>query len=178
MHALHKILVKVSQDTTVEEARAEAESATQEFGSGIEFAANAYPVYDWRETDTAGRWEDEYPTNVIFSRDDLDKFIGELRDCMDAQRSAIDHNLKILKRYNSDGVRLKSDIDKIVNDAYEYGVGSMALLALAELVDGRYTFDSGFFDTTFYTAKINEKTIERVEKAPNEWALVMFDYHN
>ena len=55
MHALHRILVKLEdEDETIDEIRSVAKSETEDY----------YNAYDWRETDTAGRCESEYPCNV------------------------------------------------------------------------------------------------------------------
>ena len=90
MHALHRILVKLEdKDETIDEIRRFAENETEDY-------CNAY---DWRETDTAGRWESEYPCNVILGRDEPDKIIDELLVVRDQQENILRHHVESLKKY-------------------------------------------------------------------------------
>lgn len=47
----------------------------------------------------------------------------------------------------------------------------------AKLSVGEYFYDSCFYDTAEYTARLNEATIAKVQEKPQDWALVFFDYH-
>ena len=73
MHVLNKVLVykeegfdfNVPEEERISEARSIAENETEDYCG---------PVYDWRETENAGRWSDEYPKQVYFAQDDIDWF--------------------------------------------------------------------------------------------------------
>ena len=86
MHYLHKILVHISdvevheKNELIDAVRRYAENETED----------AYgQAYDWRETDCAGRWSSEYPINVLFASDDVKRFVKELKDTMEVQKSEI-----------------------------------------------------------------------------------------
>lgn len=160
MHALHKILLRVDKSETKDEIRRRAEEVTEEFCD---------KVYDWRETETAGHWSDRYPENVILSKDDVKRFLEELNDCIEHQRSEVHYHEERVREvaFNiHDLVELSAEIECLAS-----------LLALKSLLYGDYTFDSQFYDVDDYSALINEQTIRKVEEAPDKWALVLFDYH-
>ncbi len=171
MHMLHRILVhKVNQqegdrNDVIADARYDAESQTERY---------ADRVYDWRETDSAGRWADIYPENVMLSSDSLQKFISELEDVRNYQVGEI---LRYAKRIREQGF---DSVEKLVACYQQGEVGRIPyweLKQLAEFLYGEYTFDSGFFNIYQWDARVTAETIEEVTKSPNEWALVMFDYH-
>ena len=183
MHVLHRVLVNLYEcmslinlppykgedyikasawrKNAIESAKSRAEVLTEDFIND---------VFDWRETETAGRWTCDYPENVILSSENLEKFVTELKRALEIQQSEIDHCLAEIKR---------KDICELVEAERRntHGMESFYLLQLAELLYGKYTIDSGFYDTARYSAKITEETIEEVKKSPNDWALVFFDYH-
>lgn len=170
MHYLHKILVKLDEydpedkEYMIEHARNIAEDMTDGFGEG--------DVFDWRETDTAGRWSAEYPTNVLFAADDIDKFVSEIEECRKLQRDMMDMHLRAMAPYGY-------DLQKIVSDAK--GSASRPawdILEIAKLLYGEYMSDSYFYDSYDYTARITDNTIADIKNSPEHWALVMFDYHN
>lgn len=169
MHALHKVLVKVDQksrdrEEMVETARQDAEDLTKGFYDR---------AFDWRETDTAGRWSEEYPENVLLSKDGLDRFIKELEETRKYQRDQIALCMERVAEVSTDLKTLvENNIDKIQNFGALFEVK-----LIAELLSGDYVFDSGFFDGNWYSAKVTDETIERVKEEPDDWALVMFDYH-
>ena len=41
---------------------------------------------------------------------------------------------------------------------------------MAKLLDGEYFYDSCFYDTAEYTARLNEATIAKVQERPQDWA--------
>lgn len=172
MHALHKILVRINGHTPIiatdreeliNEIRHRAVSMTDEdYGK----------AFDWRETDTAGRWSEVYPVNVILSRDNIDIFVEKLKDCLESQISEMRYHLDNICKVSSD---IKTLFD--IECSSPGSVPSWDLRCLSELMYGIYNFDSGFYNTEEYTAKITESTIEAVKSSPDDWALVMFDYH-
>lgn len=167
MHCLHKILVKIEPDPddreyVIDHARNVAEQVTECFEND---------VFDWRETDTAGRWSDDYPINVLLAVDDVDKFVKEIEECRKFQRDAMDMHLRAMAPYGY-------DLQKIVSDAK--GSASRPawdILEIAKLLYGEYMFDSYFYDTYRYTPRIYDSTIDEIKHEPENWALVMFDYH-
>lgn len=183
MHFLHKILVKISDavadreryenDELVDTVRRYAENGTDSFYER---------AYDWRETESAGRWAAEYPVNVLFADDDLDSFIHELEEAMDNQRYELNYALRTIK--NSVG----TDLEKIVEGLAgrkralngEDGFNNMTafyLHCVAAHLYGEYRCDSCFYNTSEWTAFICAEDIESVKADPSDWALVMFDYH-
>lgn len=184
MHFLHKILVKISDavadreryenDELVDTVRRYAENGTDSFYER---------AYDWRETESAGRWAAEYPVNVLFADDDLDGFIHELEEAMDNQRYELNYALRTIK--NSVG----TDLEKIVEGLSgrkralngEDGFNNMTafyLHCVAAHLYGEYRCDSCFYNTSEWTAFICAEDIEAVKASPSDWAMVMFDYHN
>ena len=85
MHVLNKVLVykeegfdfSVPEKERIDEARSIAENETEDYCG---------PVYDWRETENAGRWSDEYPKQVYFAQDDIDWFIAEINEAVSSQK--------------------------------------------------------------------------------------------
>lgn len=81
MHYLHKILVYIPDaladadncdlDETISAVRAYADSETEPYYG---------QAFDWRETETAGRWRNVYPENVLLAADDVDYFVEELEN--------------------------------------------------------------------------------------------------
>ena len=48
---------------------------------------------------------------------------------------------------------------------------------MAKLLDGEYFYDSYFYDTAKYTARLDETTMREIQEKPQDWALVFFDHH-
>lgn len=167
MHILHKILVRLepsndSKEQLIRNARRTAENATSDFGDD---------VYDWRETDTAGRWGSEYAPNVLFAKDNLDRVLKEIEETETMQRSTMLH-------YRDQVKTRGATIDDLFDTLYEHPACAWELKQLAKLLYGEYDFDSGFFDAEDYTARIDKYTYQKIKKNPSAWALVMFDYHS
>lgn len=174
MHCLHKILVHVpdyvendeSLDEQKEEIRAAAEFGTEDFFED---------VFDWRETDSAGRWQEEYPKQVYLASDDTDWFIKELLAVKSMQEGDIESCITQLRKTSG------LDLEAIRKKIDEQGCGSMTayyLLHLSKLLYGKYDFESGFYNLRDGTAKVSEEIIEEIKSKPKDWALVMFDYHD
>ena len=178
MHTLNKVLVRVfngsislcdedwDREDIIESARSFAESETEEY----------YPqVFDWRETATAGGWADKYPENVLLSKEDICRFIKELEESLEDQLHEMRYRLDNICKVSAN---IKELFDLEYNTHTEHTtVPTWDLLRLSELMFGVYNCDSGFYDTDEYGAKITKKTIDKVKESPNDWALVMFDYH-
>ena len=90
MHFLHKILVRIpdavadrelyENDELIDAVRNYAENETESYYG---------QAYDWRETDSAGRWSARYPVNVLFADEDLDSFVHELEEAIQNQRQEL-----------------------------------------------------------------------------------------
>ena len=172
MHILHKILVRINgyspiiakdREALINMVRHRAEEMTEEYYG---------QAFDCRETDTAGRWSGVYPVNVLLSSDNINIFVEELKDCLEFRISEMQYHLDNICKVSSD-IKTLFDIER----RSPRSVPSWDLRCLSELMCGIYNFDSGFYNTEEYTAKITERTIETVKSSPDDWALVMFDYH-
>ena len=168
MHALHRILVKLEdKDETIDEIRSFAKSETEDY-------CNAY---DWRETDTAGRWESEYPCNVILGRDEPDKIIEELITVRKEQENVLHHHVVCLKKYCP-----STNIEDIIKNSprSNFGEGgwiSYHLKSIADHLVGVYDFDSAFFNTEDSDSIVSDDLVEEIKKKPEDWAIVLFDCH-
>lgn len=168
MHALHRILVKLEdKDETIEEIRSVAKSETEDY----------YNAYDWRETDTAGRWESEYPCNVILGRDEPDKIIDELLVVRDQQENILRHHVESLKKY-CPSMNIEDIIKNSPRSSFgEGGLISYHLKCISGLLVGAYDFYSAFFNTEECDSIINDELINEIRKKPEDWAVVLFDCH-
>lgn len=174
MHTLHKILVNIREIDSMILDRTELIERTRSIAE--EFTECFYEVaFDWRVTNTAGRWENQYPCNVIFSKDDIRKFVSELEECATYQQAEIDNLLNIISETSSD---IKELVELCKNGSRLGSCLEWQIYHLGKLLYGIYDSDSGFYDTHICLAKISKKTIEKVRECPDDWALVMFDYHS
>lgn len=86
MHYLHKILVHIpdvddegeNKEEIKELIRSKAEDVTENY---------ADQTFDWRETESAGRWKGEYPEQVYIAADNLDWFLKELEEVLISQHN-------------------------------------------------------------------------------------------
>lgn len=182
MHYLHKILVNVAElkrqeghRPSKEEVRYFAESSTENYYN---------QAFDWRETDSAGRWKTEYPKQVYFAAKDIEWFKKELNEVIAIQKNNIDSAVAQLR------ATCGTDLDKIIeslwqfNDVYDKrddganGMTAYYLSKVAQILHGDYKADSCFYNTATYSARLYPSDIEEVIKEPQNWALVMFDYHD
>lgn len=183
MHYLHKILVHIPS-VHIEEGT-DRETQLKQIISHARSETECYyeRAYDWREDDSAGRWEDEYPQIAYIASDDIEWFLKELEDVNATQKGSIDYSLQQLKE--TFGTDLAVIADKLWSrpgnnyDAAQ-GVTEMSayyLRTLAQLLYGEYRCDSCFYNTNDHTARLYPSDIDMIKKNPEEWALVMFDYH-
>lgn len=183
MHKLQRVLVRLSdvfltpesrtREQLVEGARSYAKEMT-EYYRGL--------VFDWRETETAGRWADEYPCNVIFAQDDTENFIATLKDCNEYRRAVINAHLINLK-YD-----VGTDLETIVagslaaenkkNGFDNYLRAPNSLYGLAEMLYDRYNADAEIFNTAEPNITyVSEALLNEIEEKPTNFALVLFDMH-
>lgn len=169
MHTLHRILVNTENLKTQDKntIRDFADIETQDFYG---------TVFDWRETENAGSWSTKFPDNVILGSENLELILNEIERCKELQKKEIDQYLKLIKEKLSDSLTSITEIasnesDKISHQLY-------LLKSLTSLLYGEYTFDSYFYDLDTRTSKITSDMIEKIKQSPENWALVLFDYHN
>lgn len=185
MHYLHKILVYIPDAVSAgaEMTREEKMDAVRRYAD--EQTADYYgSVFDWRETDCAGRWKSEFPKNVIFAADDLDGFITQVELAIDGQKTEIEMCLRFLKEKNPTDLEglikgelaRKSQFEE-TTDGFTM-MTSYYLYAIASLLHGEYRSDSYIFNLQNYTARIFPEDIDGIRQAPDNWAMVMFDCHN
>lgn len=184
MHSLHKILVKVNGETCegefdrqemIRQARSYAEQETECF---YEHA------FDWRETDTAGRWQAMYPENVILGAESPEKILAEVIECRNQQKAEIDVCLQMMEGFASMPFsdlaqmiweRMESPLEE--RESLSDYMAAFNIKKISRLLDGEYYYDSFFYDTDEYTAKISQTTIQKIKERPKDWALVFFDQH-
>lgn len=178
MHCLHKILVyiphtvgddkKIDRNKQINYIRDYAEAKTEQF---------ADVVFDYRsESCSAGAYDDKYPVNVLFAVDDIDRFVGELEEVVEHQKISLSFWLSTIKK------NIGTDLTEIVNHLlinepdYLSNTGYQ-LFCVAKLLYGEYIFESGFYNTEYYTSRIYTRDIEQIKESPKDWVLVMLDYH-
>ncbi|MGB9879654.1 MAG: hypothetical protein ACPLRM_02715, partial [Anaerolineae bacterium] len=99
MHVLHAILVDLSEalggpldgftvDELKDTARDHALHATEQYGDG--------EVFDWRSEADAGRWSEEFPSNVILGREEPERLIALVQE---HSRRPLEEALKYLETY-------------------------------------------------------------------------------
>ena len=177
MHCLHKILVYIpdvvwnetlERDELIDNIRSFAESETERFSD---------KVFDYRsENYSAGGWNDEYPTNVLFAADDVDRFVEELEEVTRDQRQELSILLSSIEK------NVGTDLNEIVKRLFtdepdDLSTVGYCLKCVSGLLYGEYSFDSGFYNTHDYTSRIYSRDIELIRESPESWALVMLDYH-
>ena len=91
MHFLHKILVHIPSAITIE-----VDTTREDILSAVKYHAHSETecfyeqAYDWREDESAGRWENEYPQQAYLASEDLEWFINELEEIQKFQKGEID----------------------------------------------------------------------------------------
>ena len=168
MHYLHKILVYIPDaladadncdlDETISAVRAYADSETEPYYG---------QAFDWRETETAGRWRNVYPENVLLAADDVDYFVEELENAKRNQCNEIDCCLAELKR--TVGINLEEIINGIlIRGSYEEELNGFNFMTpyylhnISSHLHGDYRCDSYFFNSTIihlgYIQQISKKS--------------------
>lgn len=186
MHAVHCILVnldganvaidereatlsKLAEDNQepeyINDIREYAEKKTEDFQDD---------VFDWRETDTAGRWSEEYPCNVVTGLLEKERFL-QLFDEFSAkpEEEAKDY----LNRFTNEngGKSMQLSFDELAKlDSMQ----TFRLKQAIKLLDGDYTFDSHFWSAAHYVSRLSDNEKAEVHDNSKDYALVFFDYHN
>ena len=183
MHYLHRILVYIPD---IDDDWENKEELKELIRSKAEYETENYSdqTFDWRETESAGRWRKEYPEQVYIAADNLEWFINELESVLASQKHEIDNCFKNIAERG--GTNLNDIVNELWNltdtsDNMRTGCNEFTayyLSKLGKLLYGEYTSDSMFFNASVYTARLYQSDIEQIKAAPQDWALVMFDYHN
>ncbi len=173
MHALHRILVNT--ENLKEKDRKETINAIRDFAD-LETEDFCGIAFDWRQTNTAGGWSNEFPENVILGSEKPELMIEQIQRCQELQKDEINHYLKLVKEKLGDS--LTTIVEFASNKSNEISYPLYLLKHLASLLYGEYIFDSYFYDLDGRTSKITNDTIEKIKHSPENWALVLFDYHN
>lgn len=181
MHYLHSILVNITDDMN----KMKRTDLISEIKSIAEDITDCYYeiAFDWRETDSAGRWSDIYPENVLLGSERPCEVIKRLKKCQFLQEEVVFSNLHFLKNI------FKDDINNIIEEIWKYklfkcksgnnfGISSFLLNGISKILHGEYFYDSFFYDTECFSASLDIETFRKVKQNPKEWALVLFDYHN
>ena len=92
MHILVNHLVRmptVAQQTAFDEAdREDTADALRRYAED-QTECFCDDAFDWRETETAGGWADEYPENVLFAVDDPESFTKRLVEIRNRQKEDV-----------------------------------------------------------------------------------------
>lgn len=183
MHSLHKILVHIP-DILLDSATCSKEDLINRVRSyAVEQTFDYYmTVFDWRETESAGRWEAQYPINVLFAKDNIEGFIHELINVREYQHQEIQSLLNELSKKADTALKqIICEIEKM-NSPFEatktvYFMTTFYLSKIVSLLQGEYIFDSCFYNIIDNTSRVYPQDIDTIKKSPEDWALVLFDYH-
>lgn len=182
MHTLHTILVYIpdvqidsscSRAEKIRKIRDYADNMTEGF---VDF------VFDWRETGTAGRWSSSFPENVLLVSENLENAEEKLLSCSQYQKDLLEKHIRKLTEWCDEPVsqvarRLWDMEANIITECSPKDRAPFEFMEIAKQIYGVYMSDSYFYDTSEQTARITEKTLKKVKAAPQDWALVLFDYH-
>lgn len=178
MHYLHKILVPIDDaidderpDRTelIEEVRRYAEEQTERYADA---------VYDWRETQDAGRWKEIYPRQVYFAGDDLEWFLKELEEVRIYQDSEIMRLRAHLKTLGVNDIETITDKELAAEKRSDTAAICRVFYELACFLNGQYSVDSMFINLSTRSARLHKEDIREIKDNPGNWALVFFDYHD
>lgn len=180
MHILHRILVHLPGDVPASEGESRREYLERiRFYAEVETEEFYETAYDWRETATAGRWRSEYPENVLLGSEDGGMLLRELKEIQESQALEIEYCMDTLTKCFGDQLSgIISGIQKGAMDGSPMQISHAFLLKkMAKLLDGEYFYDSCFYDTAKYPARLDESTMREIQEKPQDWALVFFDHH-
>ena len=166
MHYLHKILIETDGETDKNWLKQDAIDKLERFRNN---------VFDWAEYQTAGRWADNYPDNVILGCEDVEGLIKAIEESRETQISELkwyQENLKI------------DSIDEFVKDFINGTTSNIDemqkfyLLKIAETIFGQYACDSYFYNTIDGESTINDRLYNFIRANADNLALVIIDIHS
>ena len=178
MHILVNHLVRiptVAQQTAFDEADREDTADALRRYAVDQTECFCDDAFDWRETETAGGWADEYPENVLFAADAPEAFTKRLVEIRNRQKETINSYLRqVIENCGT------TNLAEIVEKCKESDGGFMArenLCGLANELDGRFTFNGEFYNCEDAEATVTDEVLEAIRRNPGEWAIVLFDHH-
>ena len=176
MHSLHAILVYIPyvdisgsglyEEEKIKDIRRYAESCTEEY---------YMQAFDWRTTDDAGRWATKYPNNVILCSSDREEFFKILEEIEECQKDVIKKSITLA--IEEDRRVSTANIEEVLSIIDESWAAGFYLSEALSLARGKYIFTSRFYNTKDDTSKITEELRQEILKAPDDYALVLMDYH-
>lgn len=181
MWILHKILIYIPDVGSIEHEACDTELIDSIRSYARIETEDFYPsVFDYRETENADSCDSNYPNNVLLAKNNTEKFIQELMEAKEAQHCDLYKNLSELE--NILGTDLKEIIPKLENmeDGFsnqELCAAKNALVNISDFLYGTYRPSSSFYNTHTHTARIYKDDITTISANPNDWALVIFNYH-
>ena len=191
MYSTHSILVHVP--TAVEEdGKTLSEMSKEELTACVVKHAEKMtdqffgPVFDTQDLLEAGQYED-YPSPVLFSKDDWDAFKDWLLMCDNAQKRYAAFLCNKIKEKAGTG-----DISELISESFLthkrdaeiddnlrcerwFSPIRWQMKTLIDLMYGTYCFDSEFYDTNSNSALV--PYFSELKETADEWALVAFDCH-
>lgn len=179
MHILHKILVHLPSDVPLEKGQSREDYLERIRRYAEEETDEFYEIaYDWRETSSAGRWCRVYPENVILGSENDKRFIKELLEVQESQRQEVKYCMDtLIECLGNQLTDIVSEIQKHAGQLIGEHHCAFLLEKMAKLLDGKYFYESCFYNASEYTALLDETTIKKIREKPEDWALVFFDYH-
>ena len=191
MHATHSILVHVPS-AVEEDGRTLSDMSKEELTACVvEYAQKMTepfygPVFDSQDLLEEGEDED-YPSPVLFSKDNWAAFKDWLIMCDKAQKRYAAFLCNKIKEDSGSG-----DICTLIaNDFLSYNSDDdidfeeicrrsfrdvrWEIKTLANLFSGTYCFDSDFYNT--YEGNAFVPYLRELKNEPDDWALVAFDCH-
>lgn len=154
--------LELVDETTAQDVRIYAADKTEQYYG---------KAFDWRTTEFAGRWTEQYPVNVIFGRSLKSKIIEELVDLKKHINEEIDCFVKSLHEETST-YNILDMVSSKMSHMSKYYLREIGLLNY-----GEYTFNSMFYNTRDYNSLVTAELIDEVKKHPEDWAMCLFDCH-
>ena len=158
-HVLTGIIVSVEEGDTDRDLRNKACYALEDFQNVV------YDYYD----ETGGMWSSEYENNVIRATDD--KFFEALDRCLASQKYQMEEYLSMMKEKN---IHRFADYFGRAEGGHE----SYLLMCFAELLYGKFTYNSYVYDSEDYSSKITEWHKNKYKNNRESYAIVMVDLHS
>ena len=157
MHYLHKILIETDGETDKNCLREVALDRLEPYQNN---------VYDWLEYESAGRWADEYPDNVLLGCENVEALIEAIKESKETQDKEKEYCLQML---NTDSIKEVMEATDTMKHYYLY--------KLATIVEGAYNIDSYFYNSYDGDTIINDKLFEYIRENKDNLALVIVDVH-
>lgn len=177
---LHKILVYIPDVVSAPESYTREELTNEIlFYADINMQDFCPMVFYCLKTEPAKSWRTLYPTNILFSKDDLPRFLQELTIVTEQQQKELQSSLSHLKEI------MGTDLEGIISEIEKQNTGYLSpeapsrkasnyLYQIAALLNGTYMFHSCFYNLNGHTARLYQDVLTEVEKSPADWALVHY----